>query len=275
MKIHLMLPALLLLVPLGCAKPLPEIELRKRLADQAAERAAFKSLSTCYALHLSGRKPDGQTGRLSCSGRIVAGMDRGLRMRGVKALGMAKIFDFLMLGDRYRLSFTYGKKFFTGSVTKTLARRKAEALVGKGKPNLIALIFPVPPGEEWEKREMALGRREATLNWKRPDGSVARKLVVRASDARPLRTEIFKADGKRAATIYYKKPLDLGEFHPVAGFKVRGTGRTRFRMDFNFSKVVINKPVKAAAFKLKVPSGFEVVDVEQEEAGKQGSTKSQ
>jgi len=275
MKICPALFSLLLIAALGCARPLPETELRRRLAGQSGERETFRSLSASYGLHISGRKPDGKSGRLTCSGRIVAARDQGLRMRGAKALGMARIFDFLMVGDRYRLSFIYGKKFFTGSVKKALARRKAGALVGEGRPNLAALLFPVPPGEDWGKREMVFGRREVAINWKRPDGSLARTLVVRASDARPLRTEIFAAEGKRAATIYYKKLLDLDGFHPVAGFKIRGTGRTRFRLDFSFSKMAINGRVKAAAFRLKAAPGFEVVDVDEREAGKQEPSESQ
>jgi hypothetical protein len=265
---------LLMAVPLGCfAKPLPEAELRQRLAARAAERKHFLSVSSAYDLRISGRRPNGKIGRLSCSGRLVAARDRGLRMRGAKALGMAKIFDFLMVGDDFKLHFIYGKKFFVGSVSKALADRKAEALLGKGKPNLHALLFPVPAGEQWEKREMSLGRREAVVSWKRADGRRARRLVVSAVDARPLRTEIFGADGKHAAVIYYKKPLNLGEFHPVGGFKVRGAGRSRFRLDFSFKKMVINGKVKPAVFKLPPPPGVKPTDVDKRQAGKQEPSK--
>jgi hypothetical protein len=256
---------------LGCrAKPLTEGELRKRLRKQSEQRAKFSSFAATYSLVLSGRRPGGKKGKLTCSGRIVAARGKGLRMRGSKALGMAKIFDFLMVGDRYRLSFLYGKKFYVGSVSKALAERRAQALVGGGKPELEALIFPVPPAKEWEKRELRVGRREAVLSWKRPDGKPSRLLVLDAATANPLRTEMFRPDGRRSVVIYYKKPAGAAdaELRPVSGFKMRGAGEARFRMDFSFGKMAVNAPVKAAAFRLKAPPGVEVIDVDKRRAAK-------
>jgi hypothetical protein len=256
------LAVLLLLAPLGCREPLPEAELRRRLATQGAERSAFRSVVSFYDLSLSGRRPNGRRGRLSCAGQIAAERDRGLRMRGVKALGMAKIFDFLVVGDGYKFYFIHGKKFYVGSVSKALAALRARALAGEGRPDLAALLFPVPPLEGKGAPRWVSGRRDVRLEWSAGSGGPRRRLIIDATNARPLRTEIFGEDGRRAAVIYYKKPAEAGEFHPVSGFKLRAAGRSRFRMDFSFNKMTINAPIRDAAFKLEAPAGIEVIDVD-------------
>jgi hypothetical protein len=267
------LPLSLLLAAAACGcrpDPLPEPELRGRLTALAAERGAFTGISSAYELSMAGERPDGRGAALSCSGRLVAARGRGLRMQGEKALGMAKIFDLLLAGDSYRLNFIHGKKFFVGSVTRALARRKAEQLTGGVRPDLAALLFPVPPLEGEGAPQLVYGGRESRLVW--PTGSQAgrREVFIDSAYACPLRTEFFDAQGRRLAVLYYRRPVDCGGFHPVGGFKLRGAAGRRFRLDMSFSKIRLNPEVRDAVFNLPVPPGIKVTDVDAEKPGEPG-----
>ncbi len=267
---HLHLAALLL-APLaaGCRRePLPEPELRAALARQAAERAGFRSLSAVYDMSISGRKPGGRRRKLRCSGRLVAARGEGLRMRGSKVLGMAKIFDLLLAGDRYKLNFIHGKKFYTGSLAEALAERGANKLIGGGRLDFAVLVFPVPPLDGEDAPELVTGKREARLVWRSPEGALLRQLVLDAASARPLRTEIYGGQKRRQAVVCYRRPAESGSLHPVSGFRVRGAGSARFRMEISFRNMQINGPVSQRAFKLKPPPGVEVI-----EAGKKTPEK--
>jgi hypothetical protein len=269
-------PAVLLVACLaaGCREPLSEEELRSRLTAQGAERAELVSFSAAYDLIVAGRRPDGRSGRLSCSGRIVAERGRGLRMQGAKALGMAKIFDFLTVGDAYKMNFIYGKKFYTGSVSAALRRRGIARMAGGEHPDLAALLLPVPPLEGEGAPELQFGGREARLVWPEREGVARRTLFIDAVTARPLRTEILGEDGRREAVIYYLKPAARDGLNPVCGFRLRGKARGGFRLDMKFGKIRLNGPVNPAAFTMNPPAGFEVIDVDAraaaEEAGSAG-----
>ena len=251
-----------LLAACGCRPdPLPEPELRARLTELGSGRKAFSSISAAYDMSMAGRREDGRKGSLSCSGRLVAVRDKGLRMQGEKALGMAKIFDFLKTGDSYRLYFIHGEKFFVGSVSRALASRGADKLVGDHL-DLAALLFPVPALEGEGAPEFVYGGRETRLLWSERPGQGRRILVVDSAYARPLRTEVFDADGRRVAVLHYRPLLDCDQFRPVGGFKLRGAGGRRFKLDVNFSKVKINSKVKDAVFRLKPPRGMKITDVD-------------
>jgi hypothetical protein len=187
---------------------------------------------------------------------------------------MAKIFDLLLSGDRFRLSFIHGKKFYTGSVSRALAERGAEKLVGGRRPDLTALLFPVPPLEGEGCPRLVTGRREALLEWRAEDGALLRRTVLDAVTARPLRTEIFGGSRERQAVIHYRRPVEKKGLHPVAGFKVRTSGRSRFRMKIGFIRMQINGPVKDAAFRLKEPAGFEIIDAEEKKPDKSPAASS-
>jgi hypothetical protein len=251
------------LLAAGCrAKPLPEPELRARLEQQGAEREKLQSLSCSYDLTIAGRRPDGRRGRLSCSGEIVAARGQGLRMRGSKALGMVKLFDFAMTGDRYELSFLFGQKHFGGSVSRVLERHGAAELLGTGRPQLDALLFPVPPDGQLKECELTYRRGEAQLVWRGPEGEVVRRLVVDAANARPLRTEILTGGRSPRTVILHGRPMESAGLHPLSGFKVRSTSERKFRLDVDLSKIELNVEVNPAAFVLKPVEGFKVIDVD-------------
>lgn len=264
MKHALLAICFALLALAGCRPPLPEPELRAALARQAAERARFQSLSAVYDMSISGRKPGGRRRKLRCSGRLVAVRGEGLRMQGSKVLGMAKIFDLLLTGDRYKLNFIYGEKFYIGTLSRMLSARGAEKLIGGGKLDLAALLFPVPPLDGEGAPELVTGKREVKLVWRSPTGERLRQLVLDAASARPLRTEIYAGKQKRQAVILYGRPTGSGDFRPVSGFRVRGSGGTRFRLEISLRNMAVNTPVKKGVFKLKPPSGFKVIDVDEQ-----------
>ncbi|MHC4915367.1 MAG: hypothetical protein ACYTGB_07725 [Planctomycetota bacterium] len=252
----------LLLAACGCRpEPLPEPELRARLAELGSGREAFSSITAAYDLYMAGHREDGRKGVLSCSGRMVAARDRGLRMQGEKALGMAKIFDFLKIGDSYRLHFIHGEKFYTGSVNRALASRGVDKLLG-GRLDLNAVLFPVPRLDGQGAPEFVYGTRETRLVWPGREGEGRRVLIVDSAYARPLRTEFFDGRGARVAVLHYRKPVGCEPLRPVGGFKLRGGGRRGYRMDITLSKVKINVKLKDAAFRLNPPKGMEITDVD-------------
>ena len=251
------------LLAAGCRQPLPEPELRGRIAAAAAEREAFESLMAAYDLSVSGRQPGGRKRKLRCSGRLAAVKGTGLRMRGTKILGMANIFDLLLAGDRVKLNFIHGRKYYEGSLSKIPGMANIfDLLLVDGKLEPVKLIFPTPPLEGPGAPELVMGHREVELIWRRSGGAMARKTVLASWNARPIRTEIYGEDGLRVALIRYYKPLEAGGLHPAAGFKINGAPPGKMRVNFELGDLRVNETVKDAAFKLKAVKGYEVIDLD-------------
>jgi len=262
----------------GCrAEPLSPQEFRTRLSELGSERNKLSSLVCAYDLIVAGRKPDGRKGRLSCSGRIAGAPGQGLRMRGAKALGMAKIFDITVKTDNYRLHFIHGKKFFTGSVSKMLTKKKVSSLLGKDGLELEALLFPIPKEQDCRESEILFGRRKVLMTWRDQTGQILRRLILDAATVRPLFTEIFAGNGRRKVLITYLRPVEVEGLHPVKGFRIRGSGRNNFRLDVKLGKIRINAKLSKRAFELAPPTGMKIIDAdkpkEKTSATRKDSTK--
>jgi len=129
-------------------------------------------------------------------------------------------------------------------------------------------VYKRQPLDGEDAPELVTGKREARLVWRSPEGALLRQLVLDAASARPLRTEIYGGQKRRQAVVCYRRPAESGSLHPVSGFRVRGAGSARFRMEISFRNMQINGPVSQRAFKLKPPPGVEVI-----EAGKKTPEK--
>jgi hypothetical protein len=265
-KIILLFLGSIAILAAGCrAEPLSPQEFKSRLTQLGSERKKLSSLVCSYDLIVAGRKPDGRKGRLSCSGRIAGAPGQGLRMRGAKALGMAKIFDITVKTDNYRLHFIHGKKFFTGSVSQMLTKKKVSSLLGKNGLELEALLFPIPNQQDCQESEMLFGHRKVLMTWRNQAGQIIRRLILDAATVRPLFTEIFTGGGRRKVLITYLKPVEVEGLHPVKGFRIRGSGRTRFRLDVKLGKIRINAKLSKRAFELAPPPGMKIIDADKPE----------
>lgn len=258
----------LLLLPAACGcrragPPLADAELRRRVAEAAAERGRFATLAGDCTLQLSARLADGRKSSLSCSGQIVAESGRGLRLRGEKALGLAKIFDLYVSGDQLRLYNLRGGKFYRGSLARVLAERGAERLLGEaGGFGPAWLLFPTPALDGPGAPELVQSGRSVILDWKAADGRLTRRTILAADSAWALRTELFDARGRRLAVIDYDEPVEAGGLHPVGGFRLRLAGKARLDLEFRLGAVELNQPVSPAAFGLDPPAGVEVIDLD-------------
>jgi len=263
---HWALPAAgLLLAVSGCrasGPPLSAPEFRQRVSESAAERERFKSLTAGYDLAVSGRGPDGKSGRLRCSGVIVAEGGR-LRLRGEKALGLAKIFDLLLAGDELRAHAIHGGKFYRGSLSRTLAERGVVGVLDdRGRLDLAALVLPAPALDGPGAPELAFGPDEVQALWCSPEGNPVRRVRFAADTAEVLAAEFLDPSGRALMTITYDPPTGSAGLHPVRGFHLRADGPARLRLDMSFRDLEANAPVKPAAFVLEPPEGVKVIDLD-------------
>jgi hypothetical protein len=254
-----------LLAVWGCrpsGPPLSAPELRRRVAEGAAERERLKSFTAGYDLTVSGRGPDGKSGRLRCSGVMVAEGGR-VRLRGEKALGLAKIFDLLLAGDELRVHSIHGGKFYRGSLSRALAERGVVGVLDdRGRLDLAALVLPAPALEGPGGPELVFGPSEVQALWPSSGGRPARRVRLAADTAEVLATEFLDPSGRVLATIKYDPPAGSASLHPVRGFHLRGDGPARVRLDLSFHDLEVNGPVKPAAFVLEPPEGVEVIELD-------------
>ncbi len=267
-RLKLLAALVLLALPAaaGCRRagpPLPEPEFRRRVADFASERARLASFSASYDMTVSGRRPGGASKTVSFSGVLVAQGAR-LRMRGEKVLGMAKVFDLLLDGPEFRVSYIHGGKFFRGHLATVAEPRGAAGFLdSRGALDLAALLLPAPAIDGPGAPELTFGRREVEALWRaRPDGPVVRRTVFAADTGAVLLTELRDASGRTVLTLACDEPRESFGLHPVSGFRLSMEQPARLRLDVSFKDVEVNGPVKEAAFALEPPEGFEVVDLD-------------
>jgi hypothetical protein len=255
-----------LLAGSGCRRygpPLAEPEFRRRVAEAAAERGRLASFSAEYSLTVEGARPSGGSGRLSCSGVLVAEGSR-LRMRGEKVLGMAKIFDLLLDGPNVRVHLVHGNKFLRGSLGRALEPRGAAGFLDeKGALDLAQLLLPAPELGGPGAPELVFGRREVEARWRSPDGArVVRRMTFAADTGEVLTMQFLDFSGRVLLAIDYDRPGESRGLHPVRGFHVRMEQPAKFRLDVCFSDAEANGAVKSAAFVLEPPEGAEFVDLD-------------
>jgi hypothetical protein len=257
---------LLGLAAAGCRRvgpPLAEPDFRRRVAEAAAERGRLTSFSAEYSLVVEGTRPSGQSGKLSCSGVLVAEGGR-LRMRGEKVLGMTKIFDLVLDGPDVRVHLIHGNKFLQGRLGRALEPRGAAAFLdGKGGLDFARLLLPAPDLEGPGAPELAFGQREVEATWRSPDGArIVRRMTFAADTGEAQTLQLLDASGRAALTVDYQPPGESRGLHPVRGFRVRVEQPARLRLSVRFADAEANGAVKPGAFTLEPPAGAEVVDLD-------------